>query len=494
MVLAGHLGLAQIVQHQRYELPLQENEAAYTITPVDEQGLFLHRLLLGNESDHIELIKLDTALSEAWRGTLPIERKQMLVGRRSHAGRIYFLFRPISGTQFDLYSIRESDGRYNRYTFKSFIRFNTSEFQVEGESILIGGYFNRVPLVLHFDLRTQQSRILPGIFNEEGELTQIRTYDDGTFQVLISARSTGKQKTIWLKDYAADGMLISNYALRTDPSKSLLFARSIKTTSNKQIITGVYGNRYGDYSRGVFVATIDPAGLQQMRYYNYADLENFFHYMRAKRENRVKERIERRKVKGKKIRFNYRVLIHDLIEDDGQFIMLGEAFYPQYTSISRSNLGYRNFFSSYTPYNTSYIRGDQVFDGYRYTHAVVIGFDSNGNLLWDNSFEINDVKTYTLEQYVRLSAEDDRIVLLYLFENQLRSKIIKGDQVLEGKSSDPLMTLYSTDLPLVERDNSGDLESWYEHYFLAFGTQHIVNPTNPAAPKRRVFYINKISY
>lgn len=485
---------AQIVQSERFEIPIGENEPTYTITPADNNGLFLHRYFTDNEKGQVDILKLDTAFKEQWHGLLKVDPNQLFVGKRSFKGQLYFLLRNQLGTAYQLFVLSEEDGHYTEYNIHSFIRFNTTEFQVTDDAVLIGGYFNRIPLVLHYSIRTQQSKVLPGIFNEEGELTQIKTYPDGSFHVLINSRNVFRQKTIWIKNYSADGMLINNYALKPDDNKSLLFARSLRTSNNMQIVSGVYANRKSEYSRGIFLATIDPNGLQQIRYYNYGDFDNFFNYMKAKRETRVKERIDRRKIKGKMIRFNYRMLVHELIEDNGQYILLGEAFYPQYTSVSQSSRGYKGFFQPYSPYTPSYIRGDQVFDGYRYTHAVILGFNADGRLLWDNSFEINDVKTYTLEQYVKLGTDEDKIVLLYLFDNQIRSKIIKGDQVLEGKTQDPLKTMYPDDILVNDPTNYNQLSPWYADYFYAFGIQNIINTANQTVPKRRVFYVNKIAY
>jgi hypothetical protein len=259
-----------------------------------------------------------------------------------------------------------------------------------------------------------------------------------------------------------------------------------------QILSGVFGHRNSEYSRGLFIASIDPTGLQQMKYYNFGDLQNFFNYMKAKRTNRIKERIERRKIRGKKIRFNYRFLIHEVIEYEDQFIVLGEAFFPQYTSVSSAS--YRGFFSPRVFYGNPMIRGDQIFDGYRYTHAIIIGFDKDGNLLWDNSFEINDVKTYTLEQFVRFEVHDEKIVLIYLYDNQIRTKIIRDNNVLEGQTIDPIRTLYDNDVLVKERRNTSQLDYWYDNYFYAFGVQEIENEAAPeTVRKRRVFFVNKVN-
>jgi len=120
---------------------------------------------------------------------------------------------------------------------------------------------------------------------------------------------------------------------------------------------------------------------------------------------------------------------------------------------------------------------------------VVMGFDQNGRLLWDNSFEINDVKTYTLEQFVKLEVQEDKIALLYLFDNELRTKIIKDNQVLEGKTVEGIKA-NEADLIAKKETGSNRLDYWYSNYFFAYGIQEI---SNPISGKRRVFFINKIT-
>jgi hypothetical protein len=212
--------------------------------------------------------------------------------------------------------------------------------------------------------------------------------------------------------------------------------------------------------------------------------------MKAKREHRIKNRIERRKIKGKKNRFNYRFLIHELVPYKDQYILLGEAFYPKYRQVDRN---YENFFSSGIGSNTI-IKDGRIFEGYHYTHAAILGFDKSGKLLWDNSFEINDVKTFTLEQYVKLEMNDDKIDLIYLYENKIRTKVIQNESVLEGKSTAPLQTLNETDI-IAKSSTNNSLEYWYGEYFIAFGTQQIENTGTGGIPhKRNVFFINKVKY
>lgn len=494
LIVVIHLGVVinacgQIAQSDRVEVPLFNDDAGFEVINAFEEGLFLLQRTSKGNQDFINIIKVDTTLHQRWRGQITVDQKFILMGKKVEKNLLYLLFRfhNTSKNNFELFIIDQANGNYSKQIIKNFIPFTPNDFQVTDKAVLIGGYFNRVPVVVYFSLTTEKTKVLPGLFNETGELTQVRTYADGSIDVLISGQTMKGQKTIWVKNYDSDGDLISNQALESEDNKNLIFARSIKTNNQLQLIAGVYGGRNSEYSRGMFIASIDLSGMQNIRYYNFGELENFFKYMRARRELRVKNRIERRKIKGKKTRFNYRFLVHEVIPYNNQYILLGEAFYPKYTTIEGRSYG---FFSP-SPQTNYYSRDGRVFDGYHYTHAIVMGFNNDGRLLWDNSFEINDVKTFTLEQFVKLEIQEDKIALLYLFKNELRTKIIKDNQVVEGKISEPLKTKIDNDVVKNNDSQTSHLEYWYTQNFYAYGTQEI---TNPILGKRRVFFINKVSY
>lgn len=481
----------QVLQTNRFELLSSRDDHDFEVIPAYEDGLFLYRGASTESSDLIQLIKLDTAFKESWKGYLPVENNYVLMGKKNDGTKLHFLlrYRDFSRNDFQLFSIENNTGSYVKYHIKNFIPFSPTEFQVTANAALMGGYYNQVPVVIYYSFKSQKSKVLPGLLNETGELTQLKIYPDGTFDVLICARNFKGQKTVFIKTYDAAGDLIRNYTLDPEENKHLIFARSMKTANDQELVAGVFGGRNSLYSRGLFLASIDPSGEQQLRYYNYGDLENFFKYMRAKREARVKNRIERRKIKGKKVRFNYRFLVHEIVPYKNQYILLGEAFYPKYVTTDRSNP--YGFFSSGSRYPGGVMRDGRIFDGYYYTHAVVMGFDLNGKLLWDNSFEINDVRTFTLEQFVKLEVQDDRIALLYLYQNELRTKIIQNNDVLEGKNFERIRTNSEKDIVRRDQTDVSRLDYWYKDFFYAYGVQEINNATTG---RRRVFFINKITY
>ncbi|MEX2235570.1 MAG: hypothetical protein WD824_25650 [Cyclobacteriaceae bacterium] len=484
---------AQVMQTGRFEVPVQGRSEFFDIIPSSDNGLFLHRQLAGIKEDQIHLIKLDTTFKQNWAGFIAVEKNYRLMGTKAYYEKLFLLLRykDFSKNDLILIVITEVDGRFVQYHVKGYIPFSPTEFQVTDDAAVIGGYYNRIPVVIHYSFSTMRSKVLPGLFSEAGELTQIKTHEDGSFDVLISAKNLARQRTIWIKNYDPEGNLLRNLSLQPEENRHLIFGRSIKMEGDKQIVAGVYGTRSSEFSRGLFIATIEPSGFEQIKYYNFGDLKNFFQYMRANREKRIKNRIERKKIKGKKIKFNYRFLVHELVPYKDQFVLLGEAFYPRYVS---TDGGHYRFFTPYGSMPNNLIQDGRIFDGYYYTHAVVMGFNEDGKLLWDNSFEINDVKTFTLEQFVKLEVLPDRLALMYLFENHIRTKIIKDDLVLEGKTKDPIRTFNEKDIIRDDRNDANKLEYWYRHYLYAYGVQDIVTPSAGGSLRRRVFFINKVHF
>lgn len=482
----------QIVQSGRLEIPLIGGFPSYQVASAQHYGLIMYRGIDTPDGPKIELSRIDTAMQEVWHGFINTDRKLALLYAQVHGNTFSLLLKGASYAigDFLILNVGIEKGAYSTYHVKNAIPFSPTQFTVTPSAALIGGYFNYRPLIVHFNFTTQQSKVLPGFFNEPGELDQMTITPEGGIDVIVCAKNFENKKCLWIRNYDAEGNLNKTVIVTPDDRKSFIFGRSVQSSQGNQIVCGVYG-RYAEYSRGVFVAVINDVGEYTTRYYSFAELHNFFKYMKASREKRILNRIQRRKIKGKKTRFNYRMMVNDLVPHNNQFVMLGEAFYPHYTYTNRgfSSGGYSRYAA------TPFTREGMVFDGYQYTHAVVIGFDDNGKLVWDNSFEVNDVRSMQLEQFVKIQTDKERIILLYLHKNLLRTKIIKDSEVIEGKSENQLFKKSASGSAKTNDIEMSKLDHWYDQYFFAYGVEAVKNNQgNRTGPGRKVFFINKITY
>ncbi len=490
------LSFGQISQPDRIEIPIEKDDADFSVIAAGRDGLFLFRELQRDEDGDkiLQVMRLDSSFDIQWVRLYTLSGDLEFIDNYYRDGRAWLLFNNFSTRNRNLVLIGwDLLGGVENIPIRNYIPFSYFDFNATDDAVLISGYFNYRPVVILYNFEEKIPRVLPGLFNDKSSIVEIKINNNGTFDVLLAGRTINKRNTIFVNTFDLTGNLVKKITLDTDRTHNLLFGRSHLMEGNAQLVAGVYGRFNSEYSRGLFVANVNQFGEQKMKFYNYGELKNFFSYMKARREQRVRNRIERRKIKGKKLKFNYRVLVHDLIESDDQYILLGEAFYPKYRNVSGSQGG--NFFNPVWTVNRGLYSSSLVFDGYRYTHAVVMGIDREGNLLWDNSFEINDVISFELEQFVHAASSGDNVVLLYVYDNQIRSKIIQGDDVLEGKELLDIRLKYDSDHVNEGATNILGMEKWYGNVFFTYGTQNVRNLEQKGVElQRRVFFINKVLY
>jgi len=478
----------QVLQPYRYEIELYDFEEPYQLLSGEEDGMLLYKSLGYFEAgfEQWQFIKLDTTLKEEWVARYSFNRDHLFKGYDYHNGNYFFLFQETAKGSHDLLLVQlnEFTGDTVLHKIKNLVTLDLVEFEMNDDAALVGGYYNQEPVVLHYGLASKKTKILPGIFGGKTQLVQIKI-DGDQIKILVSAKTFDKRNTLAIKTYDSDGNYLYNHTFKPEANLGLIDGRVAKVGLQGSIVSGTYGARRSDYSRGLFIAQHKVDEEEVMRYYNFADLENFFNYMKAKQKAQLDNKISRKKVKGKKVKFNYRLLVHEIIETEDEFIMLGEAYYRKHSSTRAL------YHKPHVPGSTPNYAG-----GYKYTHAVVIGFDRNGNKLWDNSFQIEDVITSNLDQYVHANVVDDKVVLLYLYNDEIRSKTISGSDVLEGKSLNSVQMMFDDDVAnKYGTSNIGGLEKWYGHYFLVHGVQKIKNLRDSGVKlNRRVFYVNKLIY
>lgn len=492
-VLLSSSIFAQLDQTARYEVLLEASSQSFDVIPGEENGLLIWRSLRTPSLDHnvLDITILDTLLNVKLQKQFLINSKLNFIASKYNGGNAFLLYGDYLNNKRNLriFQISLYSGEAREHVIQNIIPFSFYDMQFTNNAVIIGGYYNYRPLVIQFNFEERIPRILPGLFNSKAELAQMKVNTSGNIDIVLATKNVDNVNTLFVHTFSEEAQLIRVIELEATKKKALLFGRTEPLRNQAQLVAGVYGRRNSEYSRGIFIANINQFGEQNIKYYNYAEFENFFSYMRAKREQRIKRRIERKKIKNKKIKFNYRLLVHQIFDHNNQFILLGEAFYPKYRNV-QSQPG---VFNPVWSVNRGYFSYDRIFEGYQYTHAVVIGFNRKGEVLWDNSFEIKDILSQRLNQFTHASFGDDKINLFYVYDNKIRSKVISGNDVLEGKEAIDIKLKNENDEVGQNDTNLYGMKRWYGDTYLTYGEQTVKNlQSQNIALNRHVFFINKV--
>ena len=327
------------------------------------------------------------------------------------------------------------------------------------------------------------------------ESMEINAFTRSIFLTIKNHIATHKN-FMYLNEYDANGTKLHSIELITNNNKRKLnTAKMINTSDSSEIIIGTYNNKVKGYganaannafkeaSTGIYFTRVENRQQQNILFYNFSDLKSFALSLNNKKALQQKKKEIRKKTRGKEFSYELSLLLHDIIKKDDQYIFIAEAYRPQYHNVS---------YTTYDAYGRPVTSSYTVFDGYRYSDALIMSFDAEGRLLWDNSFELKDVLSMRLSPKVEAMFSENELILTYSNEGEIVSKVIRGNQVVESNTATPIQTNYKNDKVL--DDYNSDMVFWYGSYFISYGYQRIKNTSPGSKSKRTVFYFNKIGF
>jgi len=316
-------------------------------------------------------------------------------------------------------------------------------------------------------------------------------------EVVNSVSESKTTSGMILLDYSKDGLLVNTIEFdKSNSKRSFNTAEIVSTGPAKGLIFGVYGNSVlrsrnsespedqNPPSAGYYVAGFENGKSLYLKYYNFSEFRDFFRYINGDDAVRLKKKsIEKNKNdNSREGDLNYHFLVHQVIRLDSSYVVVGEAYYPEYHTVTNMTYDYYG-----RPIPTSY----SVFDGYRYTSAFVASFDDQGAMRWSNGMEMTGILTNFLNKKFSCTFDGSDAILVYNSGGLLTLKSIRGAEVLDQNTSVPIAMLHANDK--VVKEYLGTIEPWYGDFFISYG-YHSIRNNDLSESRRTVFYINKIAY
>ena len=297
-VCSAEDAFGQIEQPGRIEILMEDYDENFNVVSVENRGIVIYREVRNKETRmerKYQVMLIDTALNMAWEKSFYVHLKYITRGFEDQGKYFYLLFqRNTESLKADLYVMRiDLETKANEtFLIEREYAMELTHFEVVGNTLVFGGQTNNLPTVICYEFGISTPIVLPGLFSEKTEIQQLEIDDDlEVINVLVSYRTRENTKSLSLKTFSESGDLVKNVNLQPAEERSLLFGKTIKLDENDELVVGTYTRKRSELSRGIFLARVSEEGEQVINYYNYADLKNFFSYMKARKQKRVEERI-----------------------------------------------------------------------------------------------------------------------------------------------------------------------------------------------------------
>ncbi|MFP4470399.1 MAG: hypothetical protein ACLFPE_06930 [Bacteroidales bacterium] len=484
-------------------IEIESRAEVFEMVPCNERGVLVFYESIKEIDEQTKawvFIFYDNMLNPVWSKELPVYRDFRYAGHYRDGEELYLSFHKTEKARreefnFQLMRINLSDTKYKAHGLFVPDRATLVNFEINNGILAAGFNFGKDEAVL----------IVRDL--DSGEESVVQYTDDPTFfkdiridqksgdiYAAITLYSSRKESALYLNSYTRQATLKNSIMIATPrPTQKLMNAQLNFVPGNEIFVLGSFNNFNGSFSRsdeteageeseGFYIAKINAGSQEFIKFHKLLDFKNITEILNNEELANVQNLIEKNK-KGREQTLYYEFLIHDLKTQGDNFIMLAEAYYPEYHQVSTMSY---DFYGRPMPYYYT------VFDGYRYFNAFAVSFDRDGNLNWSNGIKIWNMLSKRLLKKVECHVDNGEVVLFYNYDGKVISKVIDGYEQLGTIENTRLSTMHTNDVQ-IEADR-GMISHWYKDYFLASGYQTLRNSTLGGGSKRRVFYINKLIF
>jgi hypothetical protein len=269
-------------------------------------------------------------------------------------------------------------------------------------------------------------------------------------------------------------------------------ARIAYTDADTMLVMGTYSNfaskvggnqdDSGPETAGYFICRFEGEEEVYINYYNFIEFEEMFRSLSSKTVADLRSKAEKQKNKGEEYSLDYTLLLHDVVSFGDNFVLLSEAYYPEYRTVTNM---YYDYYGRPIPQTYT------VFDGYNYISGIAAAFSPEGEMVWNDGIEIRNILTFNLTKYMESHVSKEELAFFYTSQNKLYYKIAGSAESSNSLQNISIETKYKGDK--VMEDLGSKMIHWYDSYFICYGYQSIRN-NRISGGKRTIFFINKLAF
>ncbi|MBR6112731.1 MAG: hypothetical protein IKQ08_12385 [Paludibacteraceae bacterium] len=283
---------------------------------------------------------------------------------------------------------------------------------------------------------------------KEGYVTKLYTFSDGkkTNEMSFNVKGDKKYPATAFVSKLNDG----NY----------LFSGTYSLSENSKMKEAV----------GIFVLKTDSNGKTLFSTFtNFLDLKNFTSYMSDKNKSGIEVEKSKSEANGKELTKEYNILPYNAIENDGKYLLIGEAYYSVWeTEVDKNGVSGSHFL------------------GYNYTHYFIVEYNNEGKVEWSNAAKLNVKMMPVRMKHLAVNKDANSLQIVYPSYGCVvkTSYDSNGDEISTEKIN------YVGDEETIRRYFDLDTEYWYGTHFLATGKLL----TKSKEGREKVYSILKITY
>jgi hypothetical protein len=483
------IAFTQVETKERIEFELKEGYSNHDLAKFGDNGILFYSKSTNKKGKtrKWKIEQYSTSLKLVNTEFLEIPKDQYLDETYTSETDLYMFFSNKKGV-YSFFRINAKSLRITKILGSLPSKARVYEIHIIDDMVFFDAVIKKAPMLFTLDLGSERQDLIPiTLRNYDPKKLSIEDVQiiEESKEVLVYINAYDKKEhDLYVLRLDKSGDTKSSFNLTKDHEMKLSSVSASYLGNSTYIYTGTYSKKSSRSSQGVYLCKTKKDEVSFFKFFNFLDFDNFLSYLPEKKQEKIKKKKSKKESKGKEIKLSYLMASHDIVEIDGKYLYLGEAYYPTYRT------------ETYTTFvnGKAVTRTRRVFDGYQYTHATVAGFNENGEKLWDNTFEMwPSYKPFYKKKFITTSIDNDRKLNL-VFSSRSQIDAISYYSNGEVSNKETFSFIETGGEADKVKSSYSNMDHWYSKYFLAHGVQVIKNKETGGKKKRKVYFINKVSY
>lgn len=475
---------------KRIEIEKESSTTYLSCDPVGENGLILTTREKENQKsaeknyEILTFIKYDTLLNKVQSVNAACLEDGKII--QSAAGDNIYRIALKKNGEYEILLLNGENMQTKTFSGETAKKMNIAYHRLIGDYLYIVGEQKGNTLVYCIDIKTGNRNMIEIPVNKKKRPVIMSFEMNETYNEAYLFTKEKEEKGYVIKLYVlSKGSLTNSYTFAPDEEgKYPATAFASKMDDGSYIISGTYSDKDSKHTHqsiGIFLKKIENGNTVFSTYTNYLDLKNFTSYMSERKQKRVEKKKGKKAEEGEEYTIDYNMLPYEVIEDNGKYLLVGEAFYATYT-IEFYQVMVTVGKAGMVPQTHARSR----FDGFAYTHYFVLEFDKSGTIGWSNAAPVEVAKTWTLQRHLTISKDSKSLDIIYPSFDKM-NHISYGNN---GEELNKEEISYVGEEKELKKYYDLETQYWYGSKFVSAGLLKVKDDEG----KRRIYSINKISF
>ncbi|NQY66938.1 MAG: hypothetical protein HRT72_04345 [Flavobacteriales bacterium] len=497
---------SQITDKGRIEIEVERGYIGAHLVELEENGFVIisENVIPSRRNSEWNYNSYNTNLEYTQNTKLVLPRKQEKVEAHYKKDYYHSLFKDQRGN----YTLASFNATTNDITNVNGVlprKTNMKAMTVSGDKAFFIAQLKKEQFLFSVDWRTGKRTIIrlgfEGTPSKKLYVNNFEIVGNNIFVYVNVKIETAKIET-YIVRLDKDGDFLNKIQFSKNIDKKIISLSATEINKEEFAFTGTYASKSTEVkfaslfsvnrsagtgsAEGLFFCKANTKEVRDLKFYNFTELDNFMSFIPDRKKQRIVRVSERKEKKGKEFILKYNIASHKVITLDDGYLHIGEAYHPTYRTETYTSVGPNGVVTTHTR---------QVFDGYQYTHALIVKYALDGEKIWDHSFKMYpNFKPMYVKRFISIAEQSQsEIKLVFSSSDEIVTKSIgfDGSIQLERKS-----TIISG---LREGDktkfSSSNVDFWYDQFFIVYGRQTLINTKDDdKRRKRTIYYVNKVQF